>query len=126
MKTTNIHTYFFSPTGTSRKIAAAVAQGLAGISGTAAKPQTQTESAAQELADGLPPVTSSSAAEGPATDSPATGKTAPAAAGDTADAGKPVCGNDMPSITAIDLTHPAGQPAPLSADAAAEIGRAHV
>lgn len=119
MKTTNIHTYFFSPTGTSRKIAAAVAQGLAGISGTAAKPQTQTESAAQELADGLPPVTSSAAAEVPATDFPAAGHLAPAAAGYTADAGKPVCGNDMPSITAIDLTHPTGQPAPLPTDAVA-------
>lgn len=116
MKTTNIHTYFFSPTGTSRKIAAAVAQGLAGISGTAIKPQTQTESAAQGLADGLPPVTGSSAAEGSATDSPATGKTATAP---PADAGKRGCGNDMPSITAIDLTHPAGQPAPLPSDAVA-------
>lgn len=118
MKTTNIHTYFFSPTGTSRKVAAAIAQGLSGISGTAGKPQTQTGSAAQGL-DGLPSATGSAAAAIPATDLPAAGHLAPAAAGDTADAGKHGSGSDMPSITAVDLTHPAGQPAPLPTDAVA-------
>ena len=33
MKTTSIYTLFFSPTGTSRKIAAAVAQGMAWTEG---------------------------------------------------------------------------------------------
>lgn len=35
MKTTSIYTLFFSPTGTSRKIAAAVAQGMTETEGTA-------------------------------------------------------------------------------------------
>ena len=103
MKTTSIYTLFFSPTGTSRKIAAAVAQGMAGTEGRA---------------------TRASAGDNTAPEPPA-GQTLEA--GTAAAAPEPAAGNGgetksmhgEPTVTAIDLTYPAGQPAPLPAGAVA-------
>lgn len=103
MKTTSIYTLFFSPTGTSRRIAAAVAQGMAGTKGRA---------------------TRASAGDNTAPEPPA-GQTLEA--GTAAAAPEPAAGNrgetasvhGAPAVTAIDLTYPAGQPAPLPAGAVA-------
>lgn len=105
MKTTSIYTLFFSPTGTSRKIAAAVAQGMTETEGTA------TEESAGHNAD--------------AAQAPSSGQVP--GAGPAAAAPEPAAGNrgetksmhGEPTVTAIDLTYPAGQPAPLPAGAVA-------
>lgn len=105
MKTTSIYTLFFSPTGTSRKIAAAVAQGMTETEGTA------TEESAGHNAD--------------AAQAPSSGQVP--GAGPAAAAPEPAAGNrgetasvhGAPAVTAIDLTYPAGQPAPLPAGAVA-------
>lgn len=106
MKTTSIYTLFFSPTGTSRKIAAAVAQGMTETEGTA------TEESAGHNAD--------------AAQAPSSGQV-PGAGPAAAAAPEPAAGNGgetksmhgEPTVTAIDLTYPAGQPAPLPAGAVA-------
>lgn len=106
MKTTSIYTLFFSPTGTSRKIAAAVAQGMTETEGTA------TEESAGHNAD--------------AAQAPSSGQV-PGAGPAAAAAPEPAAGNGgetksmhgAPAVTAIDLTYPAGQPAPLPAGAVA-------
>lgn len=119
MKTTSIHTLFFSPTGTSRKIAAAVAQGLAGSGastgaeeardhGTAARTHIAGEDAAAQ-ATGKNLGTAIPGDKNPGTTS-ADG-TVPVPR--TADGKVPAAGT-LP-VTAIDLTHPAGNPAPLPA-----------
>lgn len=105
MKTTSIYTLFFSPTGTSRKIAAAVAQGMTETEGTA------TEESAGHNAD--------------AAQAPSSGQVP--GAGPAAAAPEPAAGNrgetksmhGEPTVTAIDLTHPAGYPAPLPGEAVA-------
>lgn len=97
MKTTSIYTLFFSPTGTSRKIAAAVAQGMTETEGTA------TEESAGHNAD--------------AAQAPSSGQV-PGAGPAAAAAPEPAAGNGgetksmhgEPTVTAIDLTHPAGTP----------------
>lgn len=106
MKTTSIYTLFFSPTGTSRKIAAAVAQGMTETEGTA------TEESAGHNAD--------------AAQAPSSGQV-PGAGPAAAAAPEPAAGNGgetksmhgEPTVTAIDLTHPAGYPAPLPGEAVA-------
>lgn len=106
MKTTSIYTLFFSPTGTSRKIAAAVAQGMTETEGTA------TEESAGHNAD--------------AAQAPSSGQV-PGAGPAAAAAPEPAAGNGgetksmhgEPTVTAIDLTHPAGPPAPLPGEAVA-------
>lgn len=106
MKTTSIYTLFFSPTGTSRKIAAAVAQGMTETEGTA------TEESAGHNAD--------------AAQAPPSGQV-PGAGPAAAAAPEPAAGNGgetksmhgEPTVTAIDLTHPAGHPAPLPGEAVA-------
>lgn len=106
MKTTSIYTLFFSPTGTSRKIAAAVAQGMTETEGTA------TEESAGHNAD--------------TAQAPSSGQV-PGAGPAAAAAPEPAAGNGgetksmhgEPTVTAIDLTYPAGQPAPLPAGAVA-------
>lgn len=106
MKTTSIYTLFFSPTGTSRKIAAAVAQGMTETEGTA------TEESAGHNAD--------------AAQAPSSGQV-PGAGPAAAAAPEPAAGNGgetksmhgEPTVTAIDLTHPAGHPAPLPGEAVA-------
>ena len=105
MKTTSIYTLFFSPTGTSRKIAAAVAQGMTETEGTA------TEESAGHNAD--------------AAQAPSSGQVP--GAGPAAAAPEPAAGNrgetksmhGEPTVPAIDLTHPAGYPAPLPGEAVA-------
>ena len=106
MKTTSIYTLFFSPTGTSRKIAAAVAQGMTETEGTA------TEESAGHNAD--------------AAQAPSSGQV-PGAGPAAAAAPEPAAGNGgetksmhgEPTVTAIDLTHPAGHPAPLPGETVA-------
>ena len=101
MKTTSIYTLFFSPTGTSRKIAAAVAQGMAGTEGRATRASAGDNTAPEPPAgQTLEAGTAAAAPE-------------PAAGGET----KSMHGE--PTVTAIDLTYPAGQPAPLPAGAVA-------
>lgn len=106
MKTTSIYTLFFSPTGTSRKIAAAVAQGMTETEGTA------TEESAGHNAD--------------TAQAPSSGQV-PGAGPAAAAAPEPAAGNGgetksmhgEPTVTAIDLTHPARYPAPLPGEAVA-------
>ena len=106
MKTTSIYTLFFSPTGTSRKIAAAVAQGMTETEGTA------TEESAGHNAD--------------AAQAPSSGQV-PGAGPAAAAAPEPAAGNGgetksmhgEPTVTAIDLAPPAGHTAPLQGDAVA-------
>lgn len=106
MKTTSIYTLFFSPTGTSRKIAAAVAQGMTETEGTA------TEESAGHNAD--------------TAQAPSSGQV-PGAGPAAAAAPEPAAGNGgetksmhgEPTVTAIDLTHPAGYAAPLPGEAVA-------
>ena len=91
MKTTSIYTLFFSPTGTSRKIAAAVVQGMTETEGTA------TEESAGHNAD--------------AAQAPSSGQV-PGAGPAAAAAPEPAAGNGgetksmhgEPTVTAIDLT----------------------
>ena len=91
MKTTSIYTLFFSPTGTSRKIAAAVAQGMTETEGTA------TEESAGHNAD--------------AAQAPSSGQV-PGAGPAAAAAPEPAAGNGgetksmhgEPTVTAIDLS----------------------
>lgn len=106
MKTTSIYTLFFSPTGTSRKIAAAVAQGMTETEGTA------TEESAGHNAD---------AAQAPSSGQvPGAGPAAAAAPGPAAgNGGETKSMHGEPTVTAIDLTHPAGHPAPLPGEAVA-------
>lgn len=103
MKTTSIYTLFFSPTGTSRKIAAAVAQGMAGTKGRATRASAGDNTAPEPPAGQTPEAGTAAAAPEPAAGN----------RGETASV------HGAPAVTAIDLTYPAGQPAPLPAGAVA-------
>lgn len=106
MKTTSIYTLFFSPTGTSRKIAAAVAQGMTETEGTATEESAgHNADAAQAPSSGQVPGAGSAAAAAP---EPAAGNR-----------GETKSMHGEPTVTAIDLTHPAGYPAPLPGEAVA-------
>ena len=103
MKTTSIYTLFFSPTGTSRRIAAAVAQGMAGTKGRATRASAGDNTAPEPPAGQTPEAGTAAAAPEPAAGN----------RGETASV------HGAPAVTAIDLTYPAGQPAPLPAGAVA-------
>lgn len=103
MKTTSIYTLFFSPTGTSRKIAAAVAQGMTGTKGRATRASAGDNTAPEPPAGQTPEAGTAAAAPEPAAGN----------RGETASV------HGAPAVTAIDLTYPAGQPAPLPAGAVA-------
>ena len=105
MKTTSIYTLFFSPTGTSRKIAAAVAQGMAGTE------ETTTRASAGHNAD--------TAQAPPAGQTPEEGTAAAAPKPAAGNGGETKSMHGEPTVTAIDLTHPAGHPAPLPGEAVA-------
>lgn len=106
MKTTSIYTLFFSPTGTSRKIAAAVAQGMTETEGTATEESAgHNADAAQAPSSGQVPRAGSAAAAAP---EPAAGN-----------GGETKSMHGEPTVTAIDLTHPAGYAAPLPGEAVA-------
>ena len=103
MKTTSIYTLFFSPTGTSRKIAAAVAQGMAWTEGRATRASAGDNTAPESPAGQTP-----EAGTAAATPEPAAGNR-----------GETKSMHGEPTVTAIDLTHPAGYPAPLPGEAVA-------
>ena len=103
MKTTSIYTLFFSPTGTSRKIAAAVAQGMAGTEGRATRASAGDNTAPESPAGQTP-----EAGTAAATPEPAAG-----------DRNETASVHGVPAVTAIDLTHSAGYPAPLPGEAVA-------
>ncbi|MFQ7055807.1 MAG: 4Fe-4S binding protein [Alistipes sp.] len=103
MKTTSIYTLFFSPTGTSRKIAAAVAQGMAWTEGRATRASAGDNTAPESPAGQTP-----EAGTAAATPEPAAGNR-----------GETKSMHGEPTVTAIDLTHPAGHPAPLPGEAVA-------
>ncbi|OUN04467.1 4Fe-4S dicluster domain-containing protein [Alistipes onderdonkii] len=106
MKTTSIYTLFFSPTGTSRKIAAAVAQGMTETEGTATEESSgHNADTAQAPSSGQVPGAGPAAAAAP---EPAAGN-----------GGETKSMHGEPTVTAIDLTHPAGPPAPLPGEAVA-------
>ena len=92
MKTTSIYTLFFSPTGTSRKIAAAVAQGMAWTEGRATRASAGDNTAPESPAGQTP-----EAGTAAATPEPAAGNR-----------GETKSMHGEPTVTAIDLTHPAG------------------
>lgn len=100
MKTTSIHTLFFSPTGTSKKTAAAVARGMAGNDGAAKRAAANTGGAANRCAGDA--------------DTAHADNTAEAASGTGAEKGT----QTLP-VTTVDLTHTAGKTLTLPADTAA-------
>lgn len=140
MKTTSIYTFFFSPTGTSRKIATAVAQGMSGSLNTECEKGTEGKDAAEtgpceEEVTGQKAIAEKTgyAEEGTVHKAAAekdTDTEEGRAGQETAEKGADSEGNppigingsacvlQLP-VTAIDLTHPAGQPAPLRAGAVA-------
>lgn len=103
MKTTSIYTLFFSPTGTSRRIAAAVAQGMAGTKGRATRASAGDNTAPEPPAGQTPEAGTAAAAPEPA----------------AGNGGETKSMHGEPTVTAIDLTHPAGHPAPLPGEAVA-------
>ena len=103
MKTTSIYTLFFSPTGTSRRIAAAVAQGMAGTKGRATRASAGDNTAPEPPAGQTPEAGTAAAAPEPA----------------AGNGGETKSMHGEPTVTAIDLTHPAGPPAPLPGEAVA-------
>ena len=87
MKTTSIYTLFFSPTGTSRRIAAAVAQGMAGTKGRATRASAGDNTAPEPPAGQTPEAGTAAAAPEPAAGN----------RGETASV------HGAPAVTAIDL-----------------------
>lgn len=114
MNPTTVYTVVFSPTGTSKRVAAAVAQGLARRAGTCNAAENTAGAAGAVAADlvpaegGMDAGTGSEAGIGAGTgNTPVTG---------TSKAGN---GSAAKPFTAIDLTHAAGKSVTLPADAAA-------
>lgn len=109
MRTTSIHTLFFSPTGTSKKTAAAVARGVAGNNGAAKGAAPAADSTANRRA-GDADTAHTAAAESMSETA------ASAEAGTATGTGERV--ETLP-VTAIDLTHAAWKSITLPADTAA-------
>ncbi len=108
MKTTSIYTLFFSPTGKSRKIAAAVAQGMAWTEGRATRASAGDNTAPESPAGQTPEAGTAAAAPEPA----------------AGNGGETKSMHGEPTVTAIDLTHPAGYPAPAAGRSRRHIRRA--
>ena len=111
MKTTNIHTLFFSPTGTSEKTAAAVARGMSRNNG-AAKDATPAADGTLNRRTG-----DENTAHTAAANNAAEAASLPEA-GKEAKTGTETETGTLP-VTAVDLTHTAGKPLTLPADTAA-------
>lgn len=120
MNPTTIYTVVFSPTGTSKRVAAAVAQGLARCSGICNAPENT--AAAGSLAANAVAENTAAAASGMNAGTE-TGNGADASsssnAGTIIGTGKTGNGNAVKPFTTIDLTHTAGKSVTLPADAAA-------
>lgn len=111
MKTTSIHTLFFSPTGTSKKTAAAVARGMSRNNG-AAKDTTPAADGTLKRRTG-----DENTAHTAAADNAAEAASLPEA-GKEAKTGTEAGTGTLP-VTAVDLTHTAGKTLTLPADTAA-------